>query len=81
VKLDTDKLRTMSVEEIEDYVISIATGAEKDADRLKALELLARMKGIIKHGNAPKEKDFKEVIIESHTTKAEREKRDAGGER
>lgn len=79
--IDREKLKTMSPEEIEDYICSIAIGAEKDADRLKALELLAKIKGVIKHGNAPKERDYVEVLIGSHTTKEEREARDAGGER
>jgi hypothetical protein len=74
------QLQGPSQEEIEDRLVQLALGAEKDADRLKALELLAKIKGIIKHGNAPKEKDFTEILIGSHTTKEEREKRDAGGD-
>jgi hypothetical protein len=79
--IDREKLRTMTAEEIEDYLVGIVQGGEKDADRLKAIEILAKMKGIIKHGNAPKERDYVEVLIGSHTTKEEREARDAGGDR
>lgn len=57
-----DGMRSMSPEEIEDYLCGIVENAEKDGDRLKALELLAKVKGIIKHGNTEK-KDFREVVI------------------
>ena len=58
------ELRTMSEAEIEDYLCGMVDSAEKDADRLKALELLAKCKGLIKHGNIEK-KDFREVVVGS----------------
>lgn len=57
-------LKTMSPEEIEDHLVSMVLAAEKDSDRLKALELLAKVKGLIKHGNLEK-KDYREVIVGS----------------
>jgi len=76
-----EELRGLSPDEIEEKLVFLAIHAEKDADKLKALELLAKMKGIIKHGSAKPEKDFVEVVIGSHTTKEERDARDAGGKR
>lgn len=76
-----DQLKGLSAEEIEDRLVHLATFAEKDSDRIKALELLAKIKGIIQHGNKAESKDFTEIMIGSHTTKKEREARDAGGER
>lgn len=55
-------MRTMNQEQIEDYLCGIVESAEKDSDRLKALELLAKIKQLIKHGNTEK-KDYREVVI------------------
>jgi hypothetical protein len=57
-----DVLRDLSPEEIRDRLAELAVSAERDADKLKALELLAKINGLIKHGNAEK-KDFREVIV------------------
>lgn len=57
-----EKLRDLSPEEIRDYLADLAVSAERDADKLKALELLAKINGLIKHGNTEK-KDFREVVI------------------
>lgn len=59
-----EKLRTMTPEEIEDELIGLYRVAEKDGDKIKALELLMKAKGMIKHGNLEK-KDFREVIVGS----------------
>lgn len=59
-------LRDLSPEEIRDKLADLAVSAEKDSDKLKALELLAKINGLIKHGNTEK-RDFREVVVESHT--------------
>ena len=65
-----EQLQGLSAEEIEDRLVRIALEGEKEQDRLKALELLAKIKGLIKHGNTEK-KDYREVVIGA--------KREAGG--
>lgn len=57
-----EELRDLSPEEIRDKLAMLAVSAERDADKLKALELLSKINGLIKHGNAEK-KDFREVIV------------------
>lgn len=54
--------KTMSPEEIEDRIIEEYQAAEKSSDRIKALELLCKLKNLIQHGNTEK-KDFREVIV------------------
>jgi hypothetical protein len=59
-----EMLKDLTPEEISDKLVEIVCGAERDADKLKALELLSKIKGLIKHGNQEK-KDFREVIVGS----------------
>lgn len=61
-----ESLRDLSPEEIRDKLADMAVSCEKDSDKLKALELLAKISGLIKHGNTEK-RDYREVIIGSHT--------------
>ena len=56
------ELKDLSPEEIRDKLAEMAVSAERDADKLKALELLAKINGLIKHGNVEK-KDYREVLI------------------
>lgn len=44
--------------------------ADKPADRIKALELLCKVSGLIAHGNQEK-KDFREVVIGPHKARGE----------
>lgn len=55
-------LKTMSAEEIEHNIILEYEAAEKSSDRIKALELLCKVKNLIQHGNVEK-KDYREVIV------------------
>lgn len=57
-----EKLKTMTPEEIEDWLINKMATAEREADQIGAAKLLMHQKGIIKHGNMEK-KDYREVII------------------
>ena len=65
-----EELKDMTPEEIRDHLAGLAVSAEKDADKLKALELLAKINGLIKHGNVEK-KDYREIVIGSHTKAGE----------
>jgi hypothetical protein len=57
-----EMLKDMTAEEIQDKLTEIVMSAERDADKLKALELLSKIKRMIGHGNQEK-KDFREVIV------------------
>lgn len=64
-----DKLKTMTPEEIEDWLINKMKTAEREADQISAAKLLMQRKGMIQHGNAEK-KDYREVIIGGDDDKA-----------
>ena len=57
-----EMLKDLSPDEIKDKLVEIVMTAERDADKLKALELLSKIAGLIKHGNQEK-KEFREVIV------------------
>lgn len=59
-------LKDMTAEEIKAKLTEIVMTAERDADKLKALELLCKVNRMIGHGNQEK-KDFREVIVGSKT--------------
>lgn len=57
-----DELKNMTPEEIRDKLAELAVSAERDADKLKALELLCKVNNMIAHGNT-EPKDYREVVI------------------
>ena len=57
-----ESFRTMTPEEIEHRIIEEYHAAEKSSDRIKALELLCKVKNLVQHGNTEK-KDYREVIV------------------
>lgn len=56
------ELKNLSPEEIRDRLAELSVSAERDADKLKALELLCKVNRMIGHGNS-EPKDFREVVI------------------
>lgn len=59
-----EALRTMTPEEIEDWLILKMQSAEREADQIGACKLLMQRKNMIGHGNEVK-KDYREVIVGS----------------
>lgn len=57
-----EELRNLSPEEIRDKLAELSVSAERDADKLKALELLCKVNRMIGHGNS-EPKDYREVVI------------------
>lgn len=57
-----EELKNMTPEEIRDRLAELSVSAERDADKLKALELLCKINRMIGHGNS-EPKDFREVVI------------------
>ncbi len=57
-----EELKDMTPEEIRDRLAELSVSAERDADKLKALELLCKINKMIGHGNSDP-KDYREVVI------------------